>query len=186
MIRKIKDRRYLRGHPEFISGSYKMLKRVQHDRIGKNGFTLIEILVVIAIIGMILALAMPNFFAARQRARDAARKSDLKQIQKALELYKSDQNPVGYPTVYPLACVGNCQINIGCGTKWDNGGTNTYMSKIPCDPLGPTPYYYNPSSTTTYALVACLENASDADKDSTNNVAVCTTSGTVSYTLNEP
>jgi general secretion pathway protein G len=59
----------------------------------KKGFTLIELLVVIAIIGMLSALLVPNFMGARERARDAQRKSDLKQIQKALEMYRQDQNP---------------------------------------------------------------------------------------------
>jgi general secretion pathway protein G len=57
----------------------------------KKGFTLIELLVVIAIIGMLSALLVPNFMGARERARDAQRKSDLKQIQKALEMYRQDQ-----------------------------------------------------------------------------------------------
>ncbi|PIU36636.1 prepilin-type cleavage/methylation domain-containing protein, partial [Candidatus Roizmanbacteria bacterium CG07_land_8_20_14_0_80_34_15] len=59
----------------------------------KHGFTLIELLVVIAIIGSLSALFLPNFMAARERARDTQRKSDLRQIQKALEMHKQDQSP---------------------------------------------------------------------------------------------
>ncbi len=143
----------------------------------KTGFTLIEILIVIAIISMMVALAFPNFFAARQRARDVQRKSDLKQIQKALELAKSDQSPVAYPT-----STGNT-LPVGCVTPWTNsGGTNTYMPKMPCDPLGPTQYYYNRPGTLNYTLYACLENGSDPDKDSSKQAAC----SAASYTLNEP
>ena len=42
------------------------------------------------------ALFLPNFMAARERARDSQRKSDLRQIQKALELYRQDTTPVDF------------------------------------------------------------------------------------------
>ena len=67
----------------------------------KKAFTLIELLVVIAIIGSLSALFLPNFMAVRERARDSQRKSDLKQIQKAFELYKQDQTPTAFPETLP-------------------------------------------------------------------------------------
>ena len=68
------------------------------DKVIKNikGFTLVELLIVIAIIGVLSALLMANFIGVRQRARDAQRKSDLRQMQSALELYRSDLGL--YPT----------------------------------------------------------------------------------------
>ena len=124
----------------------------------KNGFTLIELLVVIAIVGMLSALIVPNFMGARERARDAQRKSDLKQIQKALEMYRQDQNPPVYPTAGPTTNrFGNC------GSPFSFGST-VYMSKIPCDPLGPTPYYYVPNNNNlTFELCTCLENRADPE-----------------------
>jgi general secretion pathway protein G len=122
----------------------------------KKGFTLIELLVVIAIIGMLSALLVPNFMGARERARDAQRKSDLKQIQKALEMYRQDQNP----PLYPTATSGRFGT---CGSSFSSGST-VYINKIPCDPLGPTPYYYSPINTNlTFQLCACLENKADSD-----------------------
>ena len=56
----------------------------------KKGFTLVELLIVVAIIGILSTLLMANFIGVRQRARDAQRKADLRQIQSALELYRSD------------------------------------------------------------------------------------------------
>ncbi|MEK7995391.1 MAG: type II secretion system protein, partial [Planctomycetota bacterium] len=53
----------------------------------KRGFTLIELLVVIAIIGMLSSVILASLNTARQKARDARRLSDMKQIQTALELY---------------------------------------------------------------------------------------------------
>jgi general secretion pathway protein G len=122
-----------------------------------KGFTLIELLVVIAIIGTLSALLLPNFMGARERARDTQRKSDVKQIQKALELYKLDQNPPIYPPALPDP-----------GTNWTNGSTTTYFSKFPGDPkaknskdtIGSYFYEVGPDNL-TYKLATCLENQAD-------------------------
>ena len=123
----------------------------------REGFTLIELLVVIAIIGVLTALSLPNFVLSRQRARDAQRKSDIRQVQKALELYKQDQSPITYPSNAAWAA-------LTCSSTW-TASNNTYMTKFPCDPLTATKYTYtlNPSDSTKYTLYACLENASDTD-----------------------
>src|ERR1035437_6668602 len=91
----------------------------------KKGFTLIELLIVISIIGVLTTLLMANFVGVRQRARDAQRKSDLRQIQSALELFRSDQGL--YPTTLP-----NCNSSI----KSPDCSTSNYMTKVPMDPMG--------------------------------------------------
>lgn len=53
----------------------------------KKGFTLIELLVVIAIIGFLVVLAMVSMDNAKQKARDARRLADMKQMTTALDLY---------------------------------------------------------------------------------------------------
>ncbi len=55
-----------------------------------KGFTLIELLVVVAIIGILSSVVLASLNSAREKARDTRRKSDLKQIQNALELYYSN------------------------------------------------------------------------------------------------
>lgn len=114
-----------------------------------KGFTLIELLIVIAIIGVLATLLMANFVGVRQRARDAQRKSDVRQIQAALEIFRSDNG--GYPPA-PLTC----------GASLTSGGS-TYMKKIPCDPNGGSYIYL--SGGTDYTLYACLENASDSQAE---------------------
>ena len=139
-----------------------------------SGFTLIELLLVIAIIGILATFSLANFLTVKQRARDAQRKSDLHQIQSALELYRTDAG--SYPNALPA-----------CGSPLTYTGS-TYLQKIPCDPLntGQSVYTYN-SSGTTYSLVACLENTNDSQKDPTNDVTYCT-GGTTnwSYTVTNP
>jgi len=143
----------------------------------KKGFNLIELLVVIGIIGMLSALLVPNFMGARERARDTQRKSDLKQIQKALEMYRQDNNPPVYPTAT------NNRFGL-CGSSFVFNHNN-YINKIPCDPLGPTPYYYLPNNNNlNFVLCACLENKADPDSSTSCPCGPCQ-SGRC-YVVNEP
>jgi len=149
----------------------------------KRAFTLIELLVVIAIIGSLSALFLPNFMAARERARDSQRKSDLKQIQKAFELYKQDQTDSSVPVTLPA-------IN-QCWSSAANCTGNIYMNKFPGDPNrvdnnGNYSYVLG-SDSLTYTLCACLENKADPDGTVGNCVAttyVCTSGK--SYVVNQP
>lgn len=61
-----------------------------------NSFTLIELLIVVAIIGILAAIAVPNFLNAQIRAKVARVQSDFRSIRTALESYRVDQN--SYPT----------------------------------------------------------------------------------------
>ena len=59
--------------------------------MNKKGFTLIELLVVISIIALLSSIVLSSLNDARAKARDSVRRSDLRQIKTALELYKSDK-----------------------------------------------------------------------------------------------
>jgi len=147
----------------------------------KHGFTLIELLVVIAIIGSLSALFLPNFMAARERARDSQRKSDLRQIQKALEMHKQDQSPTDFLATESFPAVNSC---------WSSGASctgNVYMNKFPGDPnRTPNNYYYVNNGNLTYTLCACLENKADPDGTTANCAASYTCSSTKSYVVIQP
>ena len=117
-----------------------------------TGFTLIEVLFVITIVAM---LAMVVFIAvgnAQKKARDAVRKTDLAEIQKALDLYYYDNPAAGeYPdeggcdsskgTCGTCPCSGN-NWSAGSGI-WDKLVTDNQIIRIlPKDPFNNSTYYY--------------------------------------------
>jgi len=149
----------------------------------KSAFTLIEILVVISILAGFVTMLVPNFMAARIKARDSKRKSDLKQIQKALELYRQNQVPQIYPATLPVAC----------GSWKSTDLTTTYMGVVPGDPSTSCPtqtsYHYviNPTDSMRYDLYACLEDKADPDKTNCPTSGyTCSTGQTYCYKLSEP
>jgi prepilin-type N-terminal cleavage/methylation domain-containing protein len=126
-------------------------------RLTKFGFTLIELLVVISIIGILATLVAANLNSARSRARDAQRKSDMRNVGTALRLYYNDK--ATYPT-YPA--------QFAFGAEFISG-TTTYMDMVPNDPLynandsPPIQYVYvRDEDGDGFTLKACLENASDS------------------------
>ena len=73
-----------------------MLKRIRRMFKNKRGFTLIELMIVIAIIGILAAIAIPQFAKYRTRAYNSAALSDLKNFQTDMEAYYSENQE--YPT----------------------------------------------------------------------------------------
>jgi len=74
-----------------------MIARIRNflKRKSNKGFTLIELMIVIAIIGILAAIAIPQFSAYRVRAFNAAANSDIRNGRTALEAYYADNQ--GYP-----------------------------------------------------------------------------------------
>jgi len=130
---------------------------------GQSGFTLLELLIVIVIIGILALLIIPNITSAPKKARDTQRKTDLKGIQKALEEYFVSNN------VYPSAATWTTDLT---------GGNPPILKTIPTDPKNANEYVYvyTPANTnSTYTLTACLENGNDTGTGTTSAVAPCTT-----------
>lgn len=71
----------------------------------RRGFTLVEIMIVVAIIALLAAIAIPNLLRARHNANEAAAISALKTISTACESYRAAQTPTNYPT--SLVTLGN-------------------------------------------------------------------------------
>lgn len=119
----------------------------------KAGFTLIEIVIVLGIIGIIITLSVVSLNSIRQNSRDAVRISDIKQIQSALELYRAN---IGH---YPAAITSGQALS---------STSTTYMNIIPSNPnptnsdiCSSTDYIYT-SNSYSYTLGFCLEKSSGA------------------------
>lgn len=103
----------------------------------KKGFTLVELLIVITIIGILAGLSLVSYNGTQGKARDATRKSDLRDLQKALQSYYADNNST-YPNTGGAWCSsepGDVVQNCNSG-NYILGLAPTYIPKLPRDPKG--------------------------------------------------
>lgn len=120
--------------------------------VGKKGFTLVEILIIIALLG---ALVIESFLGLKQqfvKIRDAQRKLDIKRLQSALNEYYD--STLCYPPYLPK-----------CGEPLQLGSV-TFIDATPCDPLTKTAYPYDTDTKDcngAFRLYTTLEQAEDPD-----------------------
>ena len=123
----------------------------------KFGFTLIELLVAISIIAILISLGVTSYSTAQTKSRDSKRKSDMKELQNALEQYYS---VCGY--IYPTVNSGTFYAGgINCPTP-----AISIMPTLVSDLRGTTPYYCGTGSTpnqsdcnsSSYSVCAMLES----------------------------
>jgi len=105
---------------------------------GERGFTLLELLIAVAILGLLASIISAPIMASRQRSRDAKRLEDFRVIRDALEMYQNDHG--SYP---PAPCGWNCNgyfyscVSSGAAA-WSNFATylTPYISgEVPIDPI---------------------------------------------------
>lgn len=143
----------------------------------KKGFTLLELMIVVAIIGVLSTITVFAVSQARQNARDVKRKSDLEAIRVALEIFKSDCN--SYPTTGQIPSTpGNSFSTLSTCA----GGAQVVLQKWPDDPTTGNDYSYTRGGTgMTYTLCTALE-------DGSTSVSGCGScgSGTCNYKVTNP
>ena len=125
-----------------------------------KGFTLIELLVVIAIIGILAGIVLVALGGAREKARDAQRQSDIRQISLAMEMYYSDDQ--AYATSSTILADSN------------------YLNPFPTGPAGAPDYVWvdNSGDDQKYCIYAELESGDvfAASHKGTRSIGTTTTS----------
>lgn len=103
-----------------------------------KGFTLIELMVVLVVIGVLAALIVPNVLDRTDDARVAAAKTDVNQLMQALRLYRLDNQ--NYPTTEQgLQALAARPATPPVPASW-----RPYLERLPADPWGRPYQYLNP------------------------------------------
>lgn len=131
------------------------------------GFSLIELMAVIAIIGILSTVMFATYGTARERARDSRRITDIRQLQLGLELY-FEACARTYPGSLSVSANDGCSGGITFGD---------FLQTIPDDPQG-DPYEYSTTGS-NYCLGAVLENENHSLIPDTLPCAV----GSANYTV---
>lgn len=132
----------------------------------KKGFTLIEMLVVISIIGILTTLALASFIGIQKQARDTRRKSDLKQYQTSLEEY-ANKNDGLYPA-YPTTTSADVTL---C--------SDLSLTNCPTDPKNESPYLYKYVTDGTVGDTATIYSLWTTIEGKTNTYWIVCSSGKI-------
>jgi general secretion pathway protein G len=132
---------------------------------GQDGFTLIEIMVVILIIGLLALMVVPRLRGVADRAKRTKAQADIQELKQALDRYYLDNG--SYPTTdQGLQALVAPPTGGRLPSNYEQGG---YIEKLPSDPWG-NQYFYQ-SDGSTYALKSFgpdgVQSADDIDGSST-------------------
>ena len=137
---------------------------------GRQGFTLLELLVTISIIGILIGVGSVSFSTAQKRGRDSRRQADMKAMQTSLEqCYALD-------TRYPASVTE--------GSALTCFGTAVTMNSVPSDPKDTYVYTYTVNAAaikTSYCLCALMETVGSGNANTAGAVGVCALGGTKNY-----
>jgi len=116
------------------------VKRLSHRASGQGGFTLLEILIVVAIIAILAAVVVPKIVGRVDDAQISKVKSDIKALEAALDLYRLDN--FQYPsTDQGLQALVSKPSGEPEPRNWKPGG---YIKRLEKDPWGHDYQYLNP------------------------------------------
>lgn len=121
------------------------------------GFSLVELLVVIFVIGVLAALLTTNLMGVRSRAEDARIKAGLQDLKKALRIYYNDYQSYPAGSGGAIAGCGAAGDQTCSGSTFSNGNETVYMKEMP------EGFSYYSDGSEEFLLVVELENSSDQD-----------------------
>ena len=133
------------------------------SRYKREGFTLVEILVVVVILGMLAALVIPQVVGQGEDAKRTAAMVQIQAIEQALDIYRLHNG--FYPTTEQgLEALVTKPTTNPQPKKYVEGG---YMKKVPMDPWGNPFIYRSPGDKNLIDIISC---GPDGDEGSGNNI----------------
>jgi len=135
-----------------------------------QGFTLIEIMVVVVILGILGALIIPNIMGRTDDARSTAARNDLRNIASALELYRLDN--YDYPsTDQGLEALVSEPSGFPEPVNWNSDG---YLKKLPVDPWQTEYQYISPGAESEFDLYSLGSDRKEGGEGNAEDVLFST------------
>jgi general secretion pathway protein G len=127
---------------------------INHQSSTRGGFTLIEVMIVVVILGLLATMVMPKVLSKPEQARRTKAKVDIRSIQSALAMFKTDTGR------FPTTSEGLQALVTNPGLKnYDKDG---YLERVPTDPWGNTYIYLSPGiHSKDYDLVSLGKDGED-------------------------
>lgn len=124
------------------------MKNFKKYNYTQNGFTLIEVMVVVVILGILAAVVVPRVMSRPDEARVIRAEQDIRALEGALKLYRLD-NFVYPNTDEGLLALLEKPADLAEGANWKEGG---YLDKLPTDPWGNEYQYLYPGANSEFDL----------------------------------
>lgn len=158
---------------------FKQLKKLQKD---SKGFTLVELMIVVAIIGILAAIAIPNFMRYQLKAKTAEAKANLKAIATSQESFKAERD--GYVSVVATPVNGTPAkvpwVNVAALNPGQGGGAGTFED-LGFRPAGDVYYTYaaavGPDTSATANQCMTIDATADLDGNGAAGAFAAATSG---------
>jgi general secretion pathway protein G len=116
-----------------MSGTKSPVAKEQ-AKVTRGGFTLVEILIVVVILGVLAAIVIPQFSNAADGARDSALAKNLQVVRQQLELYKLEHQDA-YPAIFTGPASQLTNKTYEDGTIDSEGDCGPYIQKMPSNPF---------------------------------------------------
>ncbi|GAA0838882.1 GspG family T2SS major pseudopilin variant XcpT [Marinobacter szutsaonensis] len=144
-----------------------------NKRFTQRGFTLIEIMVVMVILGLLVAIVAPNIMGRSDQAKVTIAETQLKNIQSALDLYRLDNSH--YPsTQQGLEALVSRPSGSPEPKNWNQDG---YLKSVPEDPWGNQFQYVSPGTEGPYDLYSYGADGQEGGDGDAADISVWKTEG---------
>lgn len=135
------------------------IPRTPIPRRSQHGFTLIELMVVVVILGILAAIVVPRVMDRPEQARISAARSNIAALRAALDLYKLDNQR------YPSTDQGLEALATKPATQPPAPNWNRYLERLPVDPWGNAYHYLEPGKHGDIDIFSAGPNGRRGDED---------------------